>query len=105
MERVTWPTRLRRFAQSKPAAEVILVDDCSTDESRRIAESYHDKVTVLSTGKNSGVQIARNLGIAHARTDWVALCDQDDMWSPVYLEKLSELLDSEPGIEFACLRF
>ena len=93
------------LAQSKPPGEIIVVDDCSTDDSRCIAERYGDKVTVLSIGRNSGVQIARNLGIAHARTDWVALCDHDNVWSQGYLARLSDLLDSEPGIEFAFCNF
>jgi glycosyltransferase involved in cell wall biosynthesis len=93
------------LAQSEPVAEIIVVDDCSTDDGRHIAERYRGTVTVLSTGRNSGVQVARNLGIAHAATDWVALCDHDDLWSPTYLEKLSALLDTDPGIEFAFCNF
>lgn len=93
------------LAQSKQPAEIIVVDDCSTDDSRRIVESYRDRVTVLSTGQNSGVQIARNLGIAQARTEWVALCDHDDIWCPKYLAELSGFLDGEAGIEFAFCNF
>ncbi len=88
------------LAQTKPAAEIIVVDDCSTDDGARLARRTRDRVTVLSTKRNSGVQIARNLGIAHARTEWVALCDQDDIWAPTYLARLSDLLDSEPDVEF-----
>jgi glycosyltransferase involved in cell wall biosynthesis len=93
------------LAQSKQAAEIIVVDDCSTDNSRQIVERYRDKVTLLSIDQNSGVQTARNLGITHARTDWVALCDQDDIWSAGYLARLSDLLESEPGIEFSFSNF
>lgn len=93
------------LAQSKPPAEIIVVDDCSTDDSRRIAESYRDRATVLSTGQNSGVQVARNVGVAHARTEWVALCDHDDFWCAEYLAKLSDLLDGEAGVEFAFCNF
>lgn len=93
------------LAQARRATEIIVVDDCSTDDSRQIAEHYRGVVTVLSTNQNSGVQVTRNLGIARARTDWVALCDHDDIWSPTYLAALSELLDSEPGIEFAFSNF
>lgn len=93
------------LAQSTPAAKVIVVDDCSTDDGRHVAEWYRDRVTVVSTARNSGVQVARNIGIAHAPTEWVALCDHDDIWAPEYLAKLSDLLDSEPGIEFAFCNF
>jgi glycosyltransferase involved in cell wall biosynthesis len=93
------------LAQSKQPAQIIVVDDCSTDGSRGIAEGYGERVTVISTGQNSGVQIARNLGIARARTDWVALCDHDDIWSPSYLASLSDLLHIEPSIEFAFSNF
>jgi glycosyltransferase involved in cell wall biosynthesis len=62
-------------------------------------------VTVLSSDRNSGVQVARNIGIAHASTEWVVLCDYDDIWGPGYLAKLSDLLDSEPGIDFAFSNF
>jgi len=93
------------LAQTKQPAAIIVVDDCSTDGSRRIVEGYRDRATVFSTAQNSGVQIARNVGIAHARTEWVALCDHDDIWHPEYLAKLSDLLDDEAGIEFAFCNF
>ncbi|HEY6431297.1 MAG TPA: glycosyltransferase family 2 protein [Acetobacteraceae bacterium] len=93
------------LAQSEPASEVIVVDDCSQDDSRDIVANYSDRVILLSTEQNSGVQVARNIGIRHARADWIALCDHDDIWMPRYLANLSRLLCGEPGIEFVFCNF
>jgi glycosyltransferase involved in cell wall biosynthesis len=93
------------LAQSKPVAKIIVVDDCSTDNSRQIAERYLDKVLLLCNRENRGVQVARNTGIARAPTDWIALCDQDDIWSQHYIAKLSALIESEPGVDFIFCNF
>jgi glycosyltransferase involved in cell wall biosynthesis len=69
--------------------EVIVVDDCSPDESRAIAERYaaeDDRVTVVSTPGNAGSGPARNHGLGHATGDHVWFVDADDRLKPGAIE-------------------
>lgn len=59
--------------------EIIVVDDCSTDDSVRVVESYGDnKIRCLSTKHNGGPSNARRLGTQEARGEWVIFLDSDD---------------------------
>jgi len=73
------------LAQTHPPLEVVVVDDGSTDDSSRIAESFGPPVRVIRQ-QNQGESVARNRGIAAARGEWVALLDADDVWEPRKLE-------------------
>ena len=65
-----------------------LVNDGSTDCSRDIARSIEDdRVRHLDSPGNAGACIARNLGLATARTELVAFMDSDDVWLPEKLER------------------
>jgi glycosyltransferase involved in cell wall biosynthesis len=70
--------------QTQPPAEVIVVDDASTDDSAAVAESFGRRVTVIRR-PHSGVSATRNAGIAIARGDLIASLDADDIWE---LDKL-----------------
>jgi glycosyltransferase involved in cell wall biosynthesis len=82
------------LAQTRPVDEIIVVDDCSTDESREIACRY--PVKLLQTARNSGHATARNLGIAAAQGGIIAWLDADDYWEPNHLEVVAGLLDRFP---------
>lgn len=70
--------------------ELIIVDDCSTDDSRSIIKSYvnqDSRIKLICLEKNSGVATARNTAIDHAKGDYIAFLDSDDYWHPQKLEK------------------
>src|SRR5690554_792840 len=70
--------------------ELMLIDDCSTDNSFELARSYQVKdrrIKVFRLEKNSGAAAARNLGIKKASGRFIAFLDSDDVWSPEKLEK------------------
>ena len=67
-------------------AEVIVVDDCSTDETGRMAAEAGARV--IRHSSNMGEAVARNTGFAHAAHSWVALLDSDDEWLPHLLATL-----------------
>src|SRR5271165_5166045 len=85
--------------QTRPAAGVIVVDDGSTDGSPDAVERFGQGVTLIRNGKQ-GVQAARNAGIAQAPTEWIALCDSDDLWEPAWLERIAALRMAAPDVDF-----
>ena len=82
--------------------EVIVVDDGSTDDTQRLLRSYGDQIRSFYQ-KNSGPATARNLGIHHARGQWISIQDSDDIPTPDHLESLFAFAEKNPdcGIVFA----
>jgi glycosyltransferase involved in cell wall biosynthesis len=79
--------------QSLRPFEVIVVDDCSTDDTAQIVREYCDPlVRCVVLEKNAGAQAARNRGIREAQGDWIAFQDSDDEWAPEKLERQFESL-------------
>ena len=91
-------------AQSFSDAELIVVNDGSTDDSPEIVEQYCRqsdspvlKRLVLLNRENSGVAAARNHGIDHASADWIALIDQDDLWHAEKLSRQFAVVTAQPN--------
>jgi len=72
--------------QSRPPAEIIVVDDASGDETGPRAAELGARV--ITHERNAGEGAARNTGMAAAQHDWIALLDSDDEWLPSHLETL-----------------
>ncbi len=67
--------------------ELIIVDDCSDDNTREIVKSFKDpKIRYYKHSKNKGPAAARNKGIKHAKGKYIAFQDSDDEWLPEKLE-------------------
>lgn len=67
--------------------EIIIVDDTSTDNTESIVESLNNNlIRFIKLDKNSGAQVARNIGITKAKSKWIAFLDSDDMWENNKLE-------------------
>ena len=88
------------LAQTYTNWELIFVDDCSTDDSLEIIESFSDgRIRVLQNEKNSGAAISRNYALREARGKWIAFLDSDDLWEPLKLEEqLAYMVDN--GYDF-----
>lgn len=87
--------------QSHQAAEIIVVDDGSDDQSTEIAKSFGEIVTVLSSG-GGGAPKARNLGADHATGDAFMFLDADDVMGPKALESLAACLEQNSNGIVAC---
>ena len=77
------------FAQSYSNWELILVDDCSTDNTDEVVEDYlsDDRIYYIKNDKNSGAAISRNRALRAAKGKWIAFLDSDDLWEPDKLKK------------------
>lgn len=75
--------------------EIILVDDGSTDESGKIADTYDCNHEIVRTvhKKNGGLGSARNYGTRMAKGDWITYVDSDDYVEATYLYDLWKLID------------
>lgn len=76
------------LAQTYSLWELIIVDDCSTDNTKRITDQYKDmRIHYCYQPYNSGVAIARNRGISLAKGRYIAFLDSDDLWMSEKLER------------------
>ena len=75
------------LAQTESDWELIIVDDGSTDDTTSVADGFADPRCSILPVPHGGISRARNSGIAHARGEWIAFLDDDDEWSPTYLER------------------
>lgn len=64
--------------QSFDDYEVIVVDDCSTDNSREMCQRYGDKIKLISNNNNVGLPYSRKIGIENAQGDFITFLDADD---------------------------
>ena len=77
-------------AQTYQNWEMIVVDDCSTDDTRATVESYardDSRIRYCALETNSGAAVARTTAMRLARGSYMAFLDSDDLWLPEKLEK------------------
>lgn len=77
--------------------ELIIVDDCSTDNSDQIIKpllELDSRIRLLKNPKNMGAAMSRNYALREAKGRWIAFLDADDLWAPDKLEKQLEFMVS-----------
>ncbi|HXT43824.1 MAG TPA: glycosyltransferase [Pseudonocardiaceae bacterium] len=94
---------LRRLHELVPAPPVIVVDNGSTDGTAHAVREQFTGTVVLALPRNYGAP-ARNIGVAAARTPYVAFSDDDSWWAPGALPRAAAVLDSHPRLGLVAAR-
>lgn len=82
--------------QTYPAAEVIVIDDGSRDDTSAVAAKFGTAIRYVRQ-ENAGASEARNNGVRLASTEWVAFLDSDDVWVPTHLERMAAAIEGTKG--------
>jgi GT2 family glycosyltransferase len=86
------------LAQTRPAEEVIVVDDGSTDDLLGALAPYRDRIELVRR-QNGGGAAARNTGAAAAKSEFMAVLDADDAYHPRRLEAIATLARERPELD------
>lgn len=90
------------LAQTYKHFELIVVNDCSSDNTKGIVENFirsDSRIKFIDKVVNEGVASARNTGLDHAQGEFVAFLDSDDLWCEDKLKKQVELLNEYPNVD------
>ena len=75
--------------------ELIIVDDCSTDNTDEILKGIQDqRIVYLKNERNLGAAISRNRALKSAKGQWIAYLDSDDIWLPKKLEEQIHFMET-----------
>lgn len=90
------------LAQTYEQWELIIIDDCSADETKKVVEGYKDnRIRYLYLQQNCGVAGARNRGIHAATGRYIAFLDSDDLWMPEkVMEQLAFMREKKCGFSY-----
>ena len=90
------------LAQTYRNWELIIVDDCSTDNSVEVIEQYKDdRIRLMRNTENCGAARSRNRAIEAANGRWIAFLDSDDLWdSKKLMEQLAFMIEQECAFSF-----
>jgi glycosyltransferase involved in cell wall biosynthesis len=81
--------------QSYTNWELIIVDDCSSDDTDEVLAEIHDKrIRIFKNEKNSGAALSRNKALREANGKWIAFLDSDDLWESDKLEKQISFMEN-----------
>ena len=89
--------------------EILLIDDCSKDNSAQIIkefQKYDNRIKYIKLKMNSGASVSRNEGIRNAKGRFIAFVDSDDIWKPEKLEiQIKYMLKENLGFTFTSYRY
>ena len=75
--------------------ELIIVNDCSTDNSRKeVSKIISEQIKIIEHLENKGLSASRNTGIKNATGNFIAFLDADDEWKPDFLATIKSLIST-----------
>ena len=87
------------FSQTFCDWEIVFIDNCSTDNTKKIVKSYDYKIKYYKTEKNIPLGAARNFGLQYCQSEYLAFLDTDDGWEKDFLEiSLNTLSQSKNSV-------
>jgi hypothetical protein len=92
------------LAQTRPIHRIIVVDDGSSDATPSVLRAYAGRVCIIRQ-ENAGKAAALNLGLSQCQSDYVWVCDDDDVAEPDACATLAGALDANPAAGFSYARF
>ena len=89
-------------AQTDPNFEVIIVDDCSTEDLKSIVDDYTNKLNIIyiRNEQNLGCGMSRQVGIDNATQKFITFLDSDDMFMPYTVETFNSIIEANPDTEY-----
>ncbi|MGN1042265.1 MAG: glycosyltransferase family 2 protein, partial [Christensenellales bacterium] len=90
------------LAQTYTQWELIIVDDCSNDDTDEVVSQYlaDERIRYLKNDTNSGAAVTRNRALKEAKGRWIAFLDSDDLWEPEKLQRQIAFME-ENGYSFS----
>lgn len=89
-------------AQTDPNFEVIIVDDCSTEDLKSIVDDYTNKLNIIyiRNKQNLGCGMSRQVGIDNSTQKFITFLDSDDMFMPYTVETFNSIIEANPDTEY-----
>ena len=89
-------------AQTDTNFEVIIVDDCSTENIKSIVDDYANRLNMIyiRNEKNLGCGMSRQVGIDNATQKFITFLDSDDMFMPYTVETFNSIIEANPNTEY-----
>jgi glycosyltransferase involved in cell wall biosynthesis len=95
---VLWKAIQSVLNQTYPFFELIIVDDASTDDTKKLVKEFSDpRIQYFRFSKNQGQCRARNFGIKKAKGKYIAYLDSDNTWYADFLETMKKSFDQHPS--------